>query len=353
MKVLFISKDYRLRNDGGCAVSRRNLLLLRQISSDVHEFIIPVPSMLSRLKNIVFKESYGNTRKLNKELTNLLSRPFDLVFFDGSIYGGYLKQFAEKGYTTMCFYHNVESKYYQDKYQITHNLLDKIMVRYIQSCESLSCKYANYRITLNERDKVGLYNQYGCTTEFILPTSFDVIDTNILVNHINDNDDSKYILFVGSNFFANVEAVNFLINEIASQIKYNILIIGSICNAFTDKNLPKNVILLGIVDDLLTYYVNASYVVNPVFSGSGLKTKTIEALRYGKFIIGTNECFEGIPNEIIPKVGIICNTKDQFIKALNKLIAPTVSTDILNIFKKYYSTQAQIARFKQFINENL
>lgn len=34
-------------------------------------------------------------------------------------------------------------------------------------------------------------------------------------------------------------------------------------------------------------------MVMPIFSGSGMKVKTAEALMYGKFLIGTKEAFEG------------------------------------------------------------
>ena len=54
----------------------------------------------------------------------------------------------------------------------------------------------------------------------------------------------------------------------------------------------------------------------PIFSGSGMKVKTAEALMYGKFLIGTKEAFEGY--EIDEKIGILCNNANDFIKNINK-----------------------------------
>jgi hypothetical protein len=36
-------------------------------------------------------------------------------------------------------------------------------------------------------------------------------------------------------------------------------------------------------------------VVCPIYAGSGMKTKTVEALKYGKYIFATPEAFEELP----------------------------------------------------------
>lgn len=349
MKFLFVSKDYTLRQDGGCAVTRRNLFFLKRCANSVDEFIIPTPSILTRLKNITFNQSYGINSRVNHELLKFLDYPYDLVFFDSSLYGGYLKAFSKRGYKTCCFYHNIESKFYRDKYRLSPNLYNKIMVEYVEKCESDSSHFANYRIVLNERDNTGLYKKYRKKADLILPTSFDPIDAATLQDYVSSDNSMEYILFVGSNFFANVEAVNFLIKDIAPNIKYNIIIVGSICNAYKDQPLPANVELEGIVDDLTPYYVNAICVVNPVFSGSGLKTKTIEALKYGKFIVGTTECFEGIPSAVIPKIGALVNDKEGFIKEICERDFHRINYKSLEVFLKYFSTEAQFERFNNFV----
>ncbi|MBN9062955.1 MAG: hypothetical protein BGP06_03805 [Rhizobiales bacterium 65-9] len=52
---------------------------------------------------------------------------------------------------------------------------------------------------------------------------------------------------------------------------------------------------MGLVDDLSDFYDHVACVLNPMIGGTGLKIKTIEALAYGKSIIGTLDAFEGIP----------------------------------------------------------
>ena len=50
---------------------------------------------------------------------------------------------------------------------------------------------------------------------------------------------------------------------------------------------------MDLLDDLGEYYRNCDVVIAPIFEGSGMKTKTTEALMWGKYIIGTNESFCG------------------------------------------------------------
>lgn len=351
MKVLFISRDYRLKKDGGSAVVKRNLNLLKSLFNEVTELIIPIPSVFTRIKNVVRKESYGSTSVLMEQVNRCLKENYDLVFFDSSLYGGYLKLFAENNFKTCCFYHNIEYKYYMDKYAVSRKLQDRIMIPYIKYNEKLSTMYATYRITLNERDSVGLYNTYGKKADFLLPTSFDPISVEFLNHNIVDNG-LPYVLFVGSNFFANVEALEFLFEEVAPYLNYKIKIVGNVCDAFKNKKVPDNVILAGVVDDLSPYYINALCVVAPIFSGSGLKTKTIEALRYGKNIVGTKECFEGISEQYYPMIGKLCITATDFITAINDNSFEKLNMKSLDLFKDLYSNKAQEDRFKSFLMEN-
>lgn len=55
--------------------------------------------------------------------------------------------------------------------------------------------------------------------------------------------------------------------------------------------------LLGVVDRLQDFYHAVDCVVNPMIGGTGLKIKTVEALAYGKSVIGTVDAFVGLPTK--------------------------------------------------------
>jgi hypothetical protein len=55
--------------------------------------------------------------------------------------------------------------------------------------------------------------------------------------------------------------------------------------------------LLGVIDKVELFYDTVECVLNPMLGGTGLKIKTIEAIAYGKPVIGTRDAFEGMRPE--------------------------------------------------------
>jgi hypothetical protein len=53
--------------------------------------------------------------------------------------------------------------------------------------------------------------------------------------------------------------------------------------------------MLGMVDRLEDFYSIIDCVINPMLGGTGLKIKTVEALSFGKPVIGTVDAFVGLP----------------------------------------------------------
>lgn len=346
-RVLFVSRDYNARNDGGSAVAKRNLAFLKALGLQVAELTIGVPSLAVRLKNVLLRESYGDRRNLRKQLKYHLSQPYDFVFFDGSHYGVYLREFARHGFKTICFFHNVEVDYYQQKYKTTHQPQDKLMVGFIAHNERCCIDHASYLITLNERDNRQLQKRYHRGADFILPTSFDAYDA--AEHHDPVKLPEQYLLFVGTNFFANKEAMDYYIKEIAPSVHIPLLVVGNIAEAFQDATATPNVHFLGRVDDLAPYYLQATAVVAPILSGSGLKTKTVEALRYGKYVIGSAEAFEGIPILNYPGAGCECHNTSDYISLINSLKVAKTNEASLRLFDEQFSTATQLKRFSEFI----
>lgn len=348
MKALFISRDFQGKTDGGSVVAKRNRKSLELIGYDVTDFVITTPSLSTRVKNILFDESYGDTQKLRKIMKNHLRESYDIVFFDGSCYGGYLKEFIKAGFKTVCFFHNAEAVYYEAKYQVSKKLQDKIMIPYIIKNERQCVEESSYLITINERDSNALKSLYGRGADFVFPTTFDKVNDDEIV--VSD-EMGEYLLFVGTNFFANQEALHFYINQVAEHVGKKLIVVGNINQAFNNEEVSPNVEFVGKVEALAPYYVNALAVVAPIFSGSGLKTKTVEALRFGKTIIGTNECFEGIPLKDNPQIGYLCNTSEEFINTINNLHTSKKNYSSLNLFNSRFSTESQLLRLQSFFEK--
>lgn len=64
-----------------------------------------------------------------------------------------------------------------------------------------------------------------------------------------------------------------------------LLLGGGICGCFKQEELDRHIILKGCYDNPDDFYALGDICINPVFSGSGLKIKTFEALAHGKVTI--------------------------------------------------------------------
>ena len=82
-----------------------------------------------------------------------------------------------------------------------------------------------------------------------------------------------------------------------------------------------NFISLGKVsDELLTYlYQRATLVLSPLSSGTGMSVKTIEAMAYGKVILGTSVGFRGYPVESGVNC-VVCDNLDDYPEKIGHLI---------------------------------
>ncbi len=76
---------------------------------------------------------------------------------------------------------------------------------------------------------------------------------------------------------------------------------------------------LGIVENLRIEYARASIVINPVFLGTGLKIKMVEALSYSKAIVSTPTGIEGMPIGKYPPC-LVANNWPEFAESVIKLL---------------------------------
>lgn len=92
--------------------------------------------------------------------------------------------------------------------------------------------------------------------------------------------------------------------------------------------------MLGRVDSIEKFYDDVDVIINPTFAGSGLKIKSVEALRYGKLLITTPEGSAGL-EEGIEKGCIYCSPLTSTAFADNLIQALKVSPiDLCNLQKK-------------------
>ena len=350
-RILFIGQDFNLANEGLSMVTKRNYRLFLSLDYEIDSILIPPPNIFVKIGNILNRKSYGFTKDIEDKVEKALRESYEFVFFDRSIFGDTVKRFSERGFKVICFFHNVETHLSKVRLKITKNPFYLLLYYNIKYNESLSVRYSDKIIAISDRDQFELQQKYNLSSVDLMPTSFLPINFD---NHDHEGKEfpkNNYCLFIGSDFFANYQGVSWFIKEVADKVNAEVWIVGSICNSLNNIEIPSNVKLLGYADDLTQLYKNALCVISPIFSGSGLKTKTIEAIRYGKYIFGTEEAFVGIKKDCINKCGVLCETKEDFIQGINNFMkTPLIfNQGSIDVFNEYFSDNVAIITLKKIL----
>lgn len=331
---------------GGEGGQLRNRAMLKRLF-DVDIIEVPKISNVKHIVNLLTLRSYGHTNTLWKRIKKKLSEKFDFVFFDGSGYGTYVKYLNKHGYKTIVFFHNVEKEFCKQRFRLQKNIMNYALIHYVGYNEHLSVKYASRVVALNSRDSEGLSKLYNRKADLVLPIAHQVITKQDLLCESQGG----YLLFVGADFYANNEGILWFIHNVAPYINKKVCIVGSCCNAIQkaiDASHYPNIKLLGFVDDIGEMYKKANAVICPIFSGSGTKTKTIEALRYGKSVIGTTESFVGIEANF-NQIGALCNNAEEFIKVINEKTFDVFNNYSYDLFVHCFSTEANDPVFNHMV----
>jgi glycosyltransferase involved in cell wall biosynthesis len=225
--------------------------------------------------------------------------------------------------------------------------------------EISSLKTANQVVCVSKEDRDFL-TQWGINSKVIPnPVNLNLSTSKKLINDqekwfnfypwLKEN----YCLFVGSGHFPNLEAVKtikqiaFNYREKKSQIPCHFIIIGSCCQ---DEN-NDNFMSLGKVDiELLTIvYQQAKLILAPMLSGTGSSLKIMEAMSFGKVILGTKIGFRGydIDNKI---QAVIENDLTKYPDIISQLL---MDNELLNYIGKSAENLAKNYDYRQLYSNYL
>jgi glycosyltransferase involved in cell wall biosynthesis len=138
---------------------------------------------------------------------------------------------------------------------------------------------------------------------------------------------AKSILFLGSlDYLPNIESILFSIKNIMPKVwieepETMFLIVGRnpIQEILNLQRLDSRIKVYMDVEDVGYFYKLATLFLGPIFSGSGMKNKFLEALSYGTPLITNNEGAVGINIED-ESHGYICKNSYEMIKAVIEIL---------------------------------
>jgi glycosyltransferase involved in cell wall biosynthesis len=286
--------------------------------------------------SLLKKRNYNLERFRDSEvqmaLAGLLRQDFDLVLFDGLFAGACLTNMnLPNDLRSILRTHNVEHEIWRGLAKESRKGLKK---RYLdQLATSLSRE--ELRILSNvdeiwsmtEEDRKG-FLELGVKTE--------ITTIPVVVNKVDSEPDlsANSAFFLGSmDWLPNLEAVRFLTDQIWKDNRGlpSLKIAGSKSEKLS---LPSFVQNCGRVPDVTDFMQHAGFMVAPIFSGSGVRIKLLEALAAGVPCITTKMGAQGIS---IEDSGVMmAETVEEFRTAIQQLSKSTVLREELSKKGKDY-----------------
>lgn len=295
------------------------------------------------------------------ELIN--SNAIKTVFIEDSVFGNLVKKIKKscKECKVFSFYHDVKADLYKQWMDNERTLKSKIEYTIGIKQENINQKYADINIVFNERDAKKFQAYYGKRPDVIIPLPAPVpaISNNIM-DSITAKDDKKHILFVGKKYYPNLVGFKWFVDNVLPSLTDNIQVdvVGRGLEELRNEYSDPRINVIGGVESLNPYYENADIVIAPLFDGGGMKSKTVEALSFGKIFVGTEESlfgfWEEMDSDIRGKTCYQCNTPEEWIQTINNLANADIhkfNEDVFELFKAKFSYDVIRNQLKAIMEE--
>lgn len=353
---LYISCKNKEQYSGGGQCTERNLSSLYSIlgkeNVDTH-LITPkfgrrtLREKITRLVEVCQCLGGGLTQKEIKNIISTLEKKnYTDVFIDSSALG-VLAKIIKKRFPHIriyVFFHNVEYDYMVSTTLLSKDYKHLFWIASARYNEVQACRYADEVISLNQSDMERIHRLYKKDSSIIpITMEDDYAIRSEALSAVTSTPPSA--LFVGSYFPGNIKGLKRFCEEILPYANIHLTIVGSGMEQFkNDTHITNKMSLYGRVEDLAAFYEKADVVILPIISGGGMKVKTAEALKFGKYIIGTKEALEGY--DVTLDIATVCNSKEEFIHAINTYSRVSkYNIKSRELFKSKYSYQISLELF--------
>lgn len=309
---------------------------------------------IEQMKNaLLFRNGYNaKTEKLIKKYISDLEP--DIIYFDHSFTGRLLKNLnINSNVKIVTFMHNVERDYVWDKVTKENILYFPPFISYSMN-EKYLMEHSDIIINFNHRDALRVKELYGRDSDFLLPITYsDIYDENFVYQ---EKSKELKLMWVGTNFGPNTQGLFWFIENVLPAFDdVHLDVLGFETEKLREKICSPKVNVIGTVDDLAPYYYQADAVVQPIFYGGGMKTKTAQIMMYGKAMFATDEALEGYACEESEHTYRV-NTAEEYIEAIKEFKNSDYKKyydDVRDIFLVNHCTEKKENEFIEFIRKSI
>lgn len=263
----------------------------------------------------------------SKKLRHLLNeRKFDIIQLEGLYLTPYLPEIRSCTSTPVVLRaHNVESEIWFRKFHQEQSLLKKaytgILASRLRRMEISAINQYDLLVTITERD-AGFFEKYGNEKPMeIIPYGIDPED----YPEPDFQTDPPSLFYIGAlDWQPNVSGLLWFLEEVWAKIKKKFPhLVFHIAGRNAAPDLQKRlkrypVVFHGEVPSSRDFMRDKNILVVPLFTGSGIRVKIIEAMAMGKTVISTELGTEGIP-AVEGRELFHAQTAEDFIDAIHTL----------------------------------
>ncbi|MCB0380652.1 MAG: glycosyltransferase family 4 protein [Flavobacteriales bacterium] len=330
-------------------------------------FVDTSVKIVPALINFCQSKSYNISRFYSNEfeeliLNNLKRGDFDVVLFEGLYVSPYIGVVKKNSSAKLVYRaHNVEYEIWQRNAEKKKNIIKKIyfkiLAKQLKQYEVAVFKNFDFIAAITERDKQEIQKYITHIPIEVFPFGIDLQDYSIK-EVINENK----VFYIGSmDWLPNLRGIEWFIKEVWSTIvktnnKPFFVLAGKKMPLWLMELKHKNINVIGEVDNALEFISNNNIMVVPLFSGSGMRVKIIEAMALQKTVIGTAIAFEGISCENKKNV-LVANNKDEFVRLLedcfnDKGMVDLISKNARLLIEENYDNKQIVRELIRFIKSN-
>jgi glycosyltransferase involved in cell wall biosynthesis len=318
------------------------------------------------LKNESYNISRFYDKTFEKKLIQKISdNAYDIIQLETLFVTPYISAIKRHSTAKIIYRsHNVEYKIWEhlatgEKRTLKKSYLKKLATQ-LKKYEYSTLNRYDGAVFITNEDK-DYYNKGGCKRPHLtIPFSVDESLYKPSLNKLNS------ISYLGSmDWLPNTQGVDWFINNVWKSIEAT----SAIQFHLAGKNMPnkyykfdsKQFKTIGEVNNAIAFINAHNIMIVPLFSGSGMRVKIIEAMALGKIVIGTSLAFEGIENVRHNENVLIANDAIEFSEAItttitDKNLVNKLSKNARLLIEEKYSIDANtdklIAFYKNLMNES-
>jgi glycosyltransferase involved in cell wall biosynthesis len=310
-------------------------------------FFSALPYNLLRYKQ---KEFIGKIKEL------ALSKNYNFILLDGFYTTAYLHELRTLTDAKIIYRsHNIENQIWSELAGITANKWKRIFLNI------LAKKVKKYEGKIHETvDTIAAICQTDADYfKSFAPSKVQVIPVSILPVKPATTITNNELCFIGNfNWFPNVEGISWFIDNVFSTLKneypkitLHIAGFGSRESLAAYNN--KGIVIHGAIDDVPTFIKSHGIFISPIFYGSGIKIKVLEAMNASVPVVLSQKSAEGIN---FPNTSSFFITKEEAHTQLKTLLDNPAENDanrllMSHIIKTQFTQDIVIDKLKSILHE--